>query len=157
MFFVSVNGAKCRKKPVIIFIAAVLVVTLAAAFSVALYSKNAEGKATYNLEISESRSVSDFLAQFDLVYAREVSCRSITLPQKEDKIFSEYGEGLRMQGFDILKLSGKEVVELVAELENKDSQGEVLYAVVYIYKEKAVGAHLTTFLQGSDNIMLWTK
>ncbi len=124
---------------------------LAAAASVLLailvsfcFSEKPVSSTEYSFDLSETGGVGGFLSQFLLDYESLLSTREITLPSKDDAIFADYGKFLSDFGMDVLNFSGKRVEERYLKLKNKAKKGQSLYAVVYIYKEKLIAAHLTT-------------
>lgn len=107
-----------------------------------------------SVDLNKCGGVSGFLSRFSLEYQSLISSRQVLLPQKDDEAFAQYGEFQSKLGFNILKFSGKRVEERYLKLKNKTDKGNRLYAVVYIYKEKVIAAHLTSLEQGSEPMPL---
>lgn len=151
MFFVSVGGAnrKTKVKFIIILSAFVLTVLLAVVLSL-FYSRENTDKSGYVFDLNKTGGVGGFLSQFDLEYERQENVRELTLPEKDDKIFAEYASLQEKLSLDVLKFSGKKVEERYLKLKNKTEKGRQLYAVLYIFKERIIAAHLTDLEQNSE-------
>lgn len=113
-------------------------------------SADTEENTGYVFNLKETGGVGGFLSQFSLEYERQESARELTLPAKDDAVFGDYCDFQAKTGLSVLKFSGKRVEERYLKLKNKTQQGKTLYAVLYIYKDKVVAAHLTTLEQQSE-------
>ena len=111
------------------------------------FSSTEENSTGYSFDLNETGGAGGFLSQFSLEYDKEMSKRELTLPSKNDKVFTEYADFQSELGLNILKFSGKRVEERYLRLKNKSKSGEKLYAVLYIYKEEIIAAHLTALEQ----------
>lgn len=116
--------------------------------------QKAGGESGFPYVLESSEGIAGFLGKYSLEYAGTENVREITLPLKDDATFSAYDEFLSGIGMNILEFSGKKVEERYLKLKNKTPKGQPLYAVLYIYGEKVVGGHLTTFEQGEDYLLL---
>lgn len=151
MFLLSLGSInrKTKVKLIAILSAFVLTVLLAVVLS---FCSSAEdnGGSKYIFDLKETGGVGGFLSQFSLEYERQESARELTLPQGDDAVFAEYAEFQSELGLSVLKFSGKRVEERYLRLKNKTEHGKQIYAVVYIYKERIIAAHLTDLEQNSE-------
>ncbi len=104
----------------------------------------------FETDLTKTGGVEGFLRQFSLEVQDELSCREITLPQADDKIFADYADFQQKLGFKVIEFSGKKVEERYLKLKNKTEKGKTVYAVIITLKERVVAAHLTTFEQGRE-------
>lgn len=152
MYFIA-SGTKLKGK--LAFIALAVAVTALLAVLVSLcFSGKSEAGTECSFDLKETGGVGGFLSGFSLDYERQVSQRELTLPSKDDKAFAEYGEFQSSVGLNILKFSGKKVEERYLKLKNKSKKGKALYAVLYIYKDRVIGAHLTTLEEGVSPVSI---
>lgn len=147
-----INTSKPKTK--IIFILSAFIVAVLAAVLVSVFWPGVKSSADFETNLSKTGGIEGFFEQFSIEVDSEISKREITLPQKDDKVFSEYAEFQQKLGFKVLELSGKKVEERYLKLRNKTEKGKTLYAVVLTLKERVVAMHLTTFELGSELISL---
>ncbi len=150
MYFVTF-GTKLKRKVLFIILAVAVTAVLAVVLSLC-FSGNAENSTGCSFDLNETGGASGFLSQFSLDFQSQVSSREITLPNKDDEIFAEYQKLQGEIGLNILKFSSKRVEERYLKLKNKNSSGQRLYAVIYIYKEEVIASHLTTLMEGAENL-----
>lgn len=149
MFLILSSGFKGKAKFLVIL--SVFILTAVAAVVISLCSSvSSEANADYVLDLNETGGTGGFLSQFSLEYESQESSRAITLPSEDDELFKDYADFQSELGLNLLKFSGKRVEEKYLRLKNKSENGENLYAVLYIYKEKVIAAHLTDLLEGSE-------
>ncbi len=152
MYFVT-SGIKFKGKFIAIAVAVAVSVLLAVVVSLCFSGRSGDST-EYSFDLSETGGASGFLSQFSLDYESSESTRVLTLPSKDDETFAEYGDFQGKIGLNILKFSGKKVEERYLKLKNKSKKGKTLYAVLYIFKEKVVAAHLTTIEEGEKLLPL---
>ena len=125
--------------------------------SKSLYTLNSDNKKSetdFETNLSECGSVEGFLRNLGLEPAGELSCREITLPEKDDEVFSDYCDFLKNAGFKLMEFSRKRVEERYLRLKNKTPDGKPLYAVVLTFKGQVIGGHLTTLLSNDDILQI---
>lgn len=151
MFFIF-KGKKWLKLTVILssFLLTALVAVIISFFSF----QSIEKPSRYIFDLDDTGGVSGFLSQFSLEYESLLHKREVTLPEKDDSVFADFGDFQENLGFNVLKFSGKKVEERYLKLKNKSKKGESVYAVVYIYKNRVISAYLTTFLEGAETLSL---
>lgn len=139
-----------KVKFAVIFAALLFTALAAVVISLCSFGRGGEGSLGYVCDLKETGGAGGFLSQFSLEYERQESTRELTLPMRDDAVFRDYGDFQSSLGFNVLKFSGKRVEERYLKLKNKTQKGETLYAVLYIYKEKVIAAHLTTLAEQSE-------
>ncbi len=147
MCFVTVDTRLKRK---LLFICLAIAVTAVLAVVLSFCISDSPENAGRSFDLKETGGVSGFLSQFSLNFQSQVSSRELTLPSKDDEILVEYQKLQSQIGLNILKFSGKRVEERYLKLKNKNSSGQRLYAVIYIYNEEVIAAHLTTLQEGAQ-------
>ena len=150
MFLMSISGIKRNKK--LKFVAILSVCALAALVAVRVVTINSGDKkphTDFETNLSECGSVEGFLRRLGLECEDEISHREITLPDEDDRVFSQYCDFLKNAGFRLMEFSRKRVEERYLKLKNKTPDGKPLYAVVLTCKGQVAGAHLTTLLENS--------
>ena len=150
MFLVSFS-VKAKR----VFLAVFCVLLMTAVSVVIMWLCNVRsgaGESDFPFELETFGGIDGFLEVYSLEAEDTLSVREVTLPSENDENFRGYGEILSDLGMDILKFSGKRVEERYLKLKNKTEKGQTLYAVMYIYKEKVIGVHLTT-LEQDQNIL----
>ena len=140
------------KRKLIFILSAVAVTAILAVLLSFCFSGGSKNTAGYVFDLKETGGVGGFLSQFSLDFESTVNSRQITLPPKSDETFAEYDNLQGKIGLSILKFSGKRVEERYLKLKNKTSRNQQLYAVLYIYKDKVIAAHLTSLCEGSENL-----
>lgn len=149
----AVFDTRFKRKFVFIFSAVLITAGLAVLLSFC-FSATSENTAEFVFDLKEIGGVGGFLSRFSLDYETTLNSRQVTLPGKNDEVFAEYDSLQEKIGLSILKFSGKRVEERYIKLKNKNSRNQTLYAVLYIYKDKVIGAHLTSLCEGSENLPL---
>lgn len=150
--FCIFSGGFGRKAKILAILSAVLL-TLAVLVFVCVNMSTSQNQG-YVFDLKETGGLGGFLGQFALSFESQESSRFLNLPPKNDEIFKEYNSLQSKIGLNVLKFSGKKAEERYIKLKNKDSKDKTLYAVVYIYKERVVGAHLSTLCEGAENLPL---
>lgn len=154
MFIVSIKGIKTRRAKILI-LASVLVIASVVAFLLARYVYAGLGNKNDVLDLKKMGTVENILAQLGFTYESQENSREITLPPKDDREFGEYLDFQRQQGMDMGRFLGKKVEERYLRLKNKDRKNKRLYAVLYIYKERVIGGHITTLEKDAPLMPLW--
>lgn len=150
MFLVSFS---VKAKRVFLAVFCVLLMTAVSVVIMWLCNvRSSAGESDFPFSLEIFRGIDGFLEAYSLEAEDTLSVREVTLPSENDENFRGYGEILSDLGMDILKFSGKRVEERYLKLKNKTEKGQTLYAVMYIYKEKVIGVHLTT-LEQDQNIL----
>ena len=150
MFLVSFS-VKAKR----VFLAVFCVLLMTAVSVVIMWLCNVRsgaGESDFPFSLETFGGIDGFLEAYSLEAEDTLSVREVTLPSENDENFRGYGDFLSDLGMDILKFSGKRVEERYLKLKNKTEKGQTLYAVMYIYKEKVIGVHLTT-LEQDQNIL----
>lgn len=107
-------------------------------------------------KINGAEDVRNFLLQFGWQTDEEpLESISVTVPQKFDRVISEYNQIQRMQGLNLEKYKGKEVVRFTFKVKNYSGYDEDVYANVLVYKKKVIGGDLCSadvngFIHGFD-------
>lgn len=149
----AVFDTRLKRKFVFIFSAVALTAVVAVLLSFC-FSGSSENIRGYVFDLKETGGVGGFLSQFSLDFDTAISSRQITLPDKNDETLKQYESLQSKIGLSILKLSGKKVEERYLKLKNKTEKNRQLYAVLYIYKDRVAGGHLTDLYEGSQNLPL---
>lgn len=107
-------------------------------------------------KINGADDVRNFLMQFGWETDEEpLESVNVTVPQKFDRVISEYNQIQRMQGLNLEKYKGKDVLRFTFKVKNyTNSEGDV-YANVLVYKKKVIGGDLCSadvngFIHGFD-------
>ena len=107
-------------------------------------------------KINSANDVRDFLMQFGWETDDEpLESVNVTVPQKFDRVISEYNQIQRMQGLNLEKYKGKEVLRFTFKIKNYTNSDEEVYANVIVYKKKVIGGDLCSadvngFIHGFD-------
>lgn len=107
-------------------------------------------------KIDSADDVRAFLLQFGWETEKEpIESVSTIVPQKFDRVISEYNQIQRMQGLNLEKYKGKEVVRFTFKVRNYSGYDEDVYANVLVYKKKVIGGDLCSadvngFIHGFD-------
>lgn len=151
MFCILSGGDKGKFKVKLLVTLSAFILTAVTAVVLSLcFTADREESSGYVFDLKETGGAGGFLSQFSLEYERQEGARELTLPESDDAVFARYAELQSELGLKVLKFSGKRVEERYLKLKNKTERGETLYAVIYIYNEKVIAAHLTTLVQESD-------
>lgn len=107
-------------------------------------------------KITDEADVKKFLLQFGWETDDEpVESVNVTVPQKFDRVMSEYNQIQKAQGLDLEKYKGKEVLRFTYKIKNYSDSAEDVYANVLVYKKKVIGGDLCSadvngFIHGFD-------
>ena len=86
-----------------------------------------------------------FIAQFGWEIKKEpVSDISVVVPEGFSQTFAEYARMQKEQGFDLSELTGKTVRRVSFEVTNYPDAEETALATLFIYRERVVGADLSS-------------
>ena len=100
---------------------------------------------TYSLETE------GFLEQFSLEAVPETSkVRSVTIPMEFNNTYNQYNDLQKKIGLDLSRYKGRTAEEITYELKNS----EIKYAVLLVYENRVIGAHLTNGEYGQSNLPL---
>lgn len=103
----------------------------------------------YSLAAGNAEEQADFLEQFGYeVQAENAETDEITIPKSFNDTYEKYNELQKAIGLDLESYKGKSVQRVRLEL----SDGN--YAVLLIFKDKVVGAHITSGVYGDENLPL---
>lgn len=106
---------------------------------------------TYSLNAESVQAQCSFLEQFSLeVLPETVQTESITIPMEFNDTYNQYNELQRQIGLDLSRYKGREAKEITYELKNS----EIKYAVLLVYENRVIGAHLTNGEYGQSNLPL---
>lgn len=106
---------------------------------------------TYSLDAENTVAQVSFLKQFGYTaVADSAESRRVTIPAEFNDAYEEYNNLQKQIGLNLEKFKGKTASEVRFELENSEEK----YAVLLIYNEKVIGAHLTNGEYGQSNLPL---
>ena len=89
--------------------------------------------------------MASFIAQFGWEVKKEpASDVSITVPENFSQTFAGYARMQKEQGLDLAELTGKTVRRVSFEVTNYPDAEETALATVFIYRERVVGADLSS-------------
>ncbi len=92
-----------------------------------------------------------FLEQFSLEAVPETAkVRSVTIPMEFNNTYNQYNELQKKIGLDLSRYKGRTAEEITYELKNS----EIKYAVLLVYEDRVIGAHLTNGEYGQSNLPL---
>lgn len=92
-----------------------------------------------------------FLEQFSLEAVSEPTIvRSVTIPAEFNDTYSRYNELQKKIGLDLSRYKGRTADEITYELKNSETK----YAVLLVYEDRVIGAHLTNGEYGQSNLPL---
>ncbi len=94
-----------------------------------------------NVKSNEDRIA--FLKQFGWEVEDEpTDKRSVTIPNKFDKIFVGYNELQKQQGLDLGKYKGKDVTAYTYKVTNFPDYDGTVYASIIVYRGKVIGGDI---------------
>lgn len=106
---------------------------------------------TFSLSAENTEEQVSFLEQFGYTaVADSAESRKVTIPAEFNDTYEEYNNLQKQIGLNLEKFKGKTASEVRFELENSEEK----YAVLLIYNEKVIGAHLTNGEYGQSNLPL---
>ena len=106
---------------------------------------------TYSLKAESESQQCSFLEQFGLTpMVDSVNKKTVLIPTDFNSVYEEYNELQKTIGLDLQKYKGKSAEMVTYELENSKAK----YAVLLIYNETVIGAHLTNGEYGQSNLPL---
>lgn len=119
------------------------------------------GEKVYDIRYCSSAEVSaaEFLSSYGWkINDSSVQLENIKLLFSRDKVFNDYNEIQKQQGFDLLPYMGKEVIKYSCNILNFPGyeNSDIIFAVVYIYEDRVIGADIHSsaadgFIQGVKN------
>lgn len=156
MYVVKFSLKPSKKLLCVFAVLAVIVLMVCAICLMTVHNKTCDTATcdelgTYSLIAeSESRQCS-FLEQFGLTpVADSVSKKEVIIPTDFNAVYEEYNELQKAVGLDLTKFKGKKAEMVTYELENATAR----YAVLLIYNDTVIGAHLTNGEYGESNLPL---
>lgn len=106
---------------------------------------------TFSLSAENTEEQVSFLEQFGhTAIAQSAVCSEVVIPSEFNEVYENYNDLQKQIGLDLEKFKGKTAQKIQFELENS----EIKYAVLLIYNEKVIGAHLTNGEYGQSNLPL---
>ncbi len=106
---------------------------------------------SYSLKAENFAEQSDFLKNFGYTPVSEtVQSKKVTIPYKFNDTYEEYNELQNKIGLDLNRFKGRDAEMKIFELKNSETK----YAVLLIYKDRVIGAHLTNGEYGEGNLPL---
>lgn len=100
---------------------------------------------------SYSLKTDGFLEQFSIEVVPETAkTRSITIPMEFNNTYNQYNDLQKKIGLDLSRYKGRTAEEITYELKNS----EIKYAVLLVYEDRVIGAHLTNGEYGQSNLPL---
>ncbi len=103
---------------------------------------------TYSLKAETCNEQINFLKGFGLSPVPEsAESRDIIIPSEFNPVYDEYNELQKSIGLDLSRYKGKSAKMITYELKNSKEK----YAVMLIYKNMVIGAHLTNGEYGQKN------
>ena len=94
-------------------------------------------------KINDAADVKEFLLQFGWETDNEpIETANVTVPQKFDRVISEYNQIQKGQGLNLEKYKGKDVVRFTFKIRNYSGYDDEVYANVIVYKKKVIGGDL---------------
>lgn len=148
---------KPSKKLLCVFAVLMVIVLLVCAICLMTVNKGTYDTATcdelgvYSLKAETKSQQCSFLEQFGLTpVADSVSKKEVIIPTDFNSVYEEYNELQKAVGLDLEKFKGKSAEMVTYELENAATK----YAVLLIYNDTVIGAHLTNGEYGQSNLAL---
>lgn len=106
---------------------------------------------TYFLTAKNTSEQCQFLEQFGYkANSKSMESREVVIPTKFNKVYEDYNSLQKSIGLDLGGFRGVTAQEVRFELKNSETK----YAVLLIYNEKVIGAHLTNGEYGQSNLPL---
>ena len=92
-----------------------------------------------------------FLEQFSLEAVPETAkVRNVTIPMEFNDTYNKYNDLQKKIGLDLSRYKGRTAEEITYELKNSETK----YAVLLVYENRVIGAHLTNGEYGQSNLPL---
>lgn len=105
---------------------------------------------SYSLTFQKEDDGAGFLEQFGLSVDKLVDNSEVKIPSEFNDTYNEYNKLQNEIGLDLEKFRGKTAQKITCRLKDSSTQ----FAVLLVYKEKVIGAHLTNGEYGSKNLPL---
>ena len=106
---------------------------------------------TYSLDAEGTQAQCDFLEQFSLeVVPDTAQTETVTIPMEFNDTYNQYNELQKKIGLDLSRYKGRVAEEITYELKNSETK----YAVLLVYENIVIGAHLTNGEYGQSNLPL---
>lgn len=147
------NTAHSKKSVyILIAILASVAVVVAVLFTVALShvpsSTYVEGVGEVSLSAATEHEREDFFAQFGYK-AESLESTSVIIPS-EGEVYEEYNELQEEQGLSLEPFCGKRAQQYILKLDKKSDEGNLLFGVLTVYRDRVVAAHLTDFIYSEE-------
>ena len=105
----------------------------------------------YSLIAEDSKEQCNFLRTFKIEpIENSTQIQNITIPIEFNSIYEEYNSLQKKIGLDLNKYRGKNAKKITYTLKNSKAR----YAVLLMYEDKIIGAHLTNGEYGQKNMPL---
>lgn len=106
---------------------------------------------TFSLNAETDEKQCEFLNKFGFTAEKNSACvKNVTIPEKFNKTYENYNMLMKKCGLDLSAYSGRQVKMVTYRLKNAKAE----YAVLLIYKNRVIGAHLTNGEYGQNNLPL---
>lgn len=106
---------------------------------------------TYSLEAESTQEQCNFLEQFSLQTVPDtVQVEKVTIPAEFNDTYNQYNELQKQIGLDLSRYKGRVAEKITYELKNSETK----YAVLLVYENRVIGAHLTNGEYGQSNLPL---
>lgn len=144
MFIYSMKATTLKFFGVICLALVTLIVLIAFIEPYEPVSAGDGASATVNYDkIKNASDVKAFLGQFGWVTGDEpIESANVSVPSKFDRVLSEYNELQKLQGLNLEKYKGKDVVRYTFLVENYPNSETDVYANVLVYKKKVIGGDI---------------
>lgn len=150
MFVVSVKSSKVRVVLYVVF--AVMVILIATLFFSKEYTSTVMVEDVISLRASDEKQRIGFLSQFGWnVDAEPAEVKEIIIPYEFDKVYTEYSDLQKKQGFDVEKYKGQIVKKWTYNVNNfpgYENKTGYVKANLLIYNGNIIAADIT--VQGKN-------
>ena len=82
------------------------------------------------------------------VAASPVESSQVKIPKEVTQVFDRYNELQKLQGYDLTRYAGKNVMRYVYKITNYPGATEPVYATVLVYKNQVIGGDVTDTAAG---------
>lgn len=141
---------KCNKRLVIITIVCVVVVAVLCVLDAVLSKPKGEdtaavSSAAVNVQAANDEERAAFLAQFGWqVCTVPLEVEEVTIPEEFDKVYQNYNDLQRSQGFDLAGYSGQRVKRWTYEVTNYPDGVKGVRANLLVCDDKVIGGDICT-------------
>lgn len=157
MFTLTVSPKLKNAKAKVVFVAVACVLLLFIAFicvSVVVYTppKNisVDGYDDYSTVAETDEDTKEFVEQFSYKAGELYSLQEMYVPIEFNGTYGEYNELQKKQGLDLEPYKGEKCKLYIYELEDYSVNGMQAYMSVLVYKDRVIGGHISTMVEGSD-------